>query len=493
MKHSSTALPLVSIIMPSYNHAQYVREALMSVIVQTYPSIELIVIDDGSEDETPRIIEETLAEFARDMRVEFRTQGNVGLCTTLNRALDLAKGEFVQFLASDDAYLPMKTHHLVEELKNSSENVAAAYCDGFIVDEQSRRQKVFSDKFLEPLTNSIHRELIVGNWIPALGVLYRLKVIKELGGFDESLEFEDWDLLLRISKDHDIVKIPEKLFLYRQHNNNLSKNKILMKRGTEQIYEKHKSIKDFANFRRSIRELKFGIIFSLANSNNINLLFKWLLRRLQILKGISGGSVFGFLRLLFWLAIVRTSKRVRASFYGLRGIKIGKNCLFSSGLSISGNTIGVIIGDNVSLGRNVRVHLPRSAVPGNLIIGNNCNISDNSVIEVFSSEVVIIEDGCSIGQGAIIQSSGGIKIGRNTMIANYVGIYANNHATSRFDIPFNQQGYYFRGIEIGKNCWLGHGSVVVDGANLGANSIIGPTIVVRGKHEPRSRIVDSTP
>ena len=79
--------PLVSVIISSYNHAQYVREALMSVQAQTYPNIELIIIDDGSTDETAQIIEQTLFTFDRDLHVVFECQQNVGICSTLNHAL----------------------------------------------------------------------------------------------------------------------------------------------------------------------------------------------------------------------------------------------------------------------------------------------------------------------------------------------------------------------------------------------------------------------
>src|SRR3972149_9428311 len=95
--------PKVSIVIPAYNHAQFVGEAVQSVLEQTFPDFELIIINDGSTDTT----EAEILKF-KDDRIRYYSQENRGLSATLNRGIELARGEFFNFLPSDDAFLPEK-------------------------------------------------------------------------------------------------------------------------------------------------------------------------------------------------------------------------------------------------------------------------------------------------------------------------------------------------------------------------------------------------
>ena len=95
-------LPLVSVLMPAYNHQQFVEQAVRSVWAQTYKNIELIVIDDGSSDRTLEILKRLSLQSPISMKVD--THANQGICRTLNKCFDLSRGELIAFLASDDQY-----------------------------------------------------------------------------------------------------------------------------------------------------------------------------------------------------------------------------------------------------------------------------------------------------------------------------------------------------------------------------------------------------
>src|SRR5690606_4797225 len=109
--------PLVSVVIPCYNHAKFVKETIQSIIDQDYENIELIIIDDGSKDNSVEVIEEMVpACHKRFKRFEFRHRPNRGLCATLNEALEWCTGEYLSCIASDDIMMPYKTSVQVEYL-----------------------------------------------------------------------------------------------------------------------------------------------------------------------------------------------------------------------------------------------------------------------------------------------------------------------------------------------------------------------------------------
>src|SRR5690554_1049527 len=110
--------PLVSVIVPCYNHEKYVKECIESIIDQDYKNLELIIIDDGSQDRSSEVIKAmTTACEARFVRFSFRSRENRGLCATLNEAVEWAEGEFLSPLASDDVLFPEKVSRQILEFK----------------------------------------------------------------------------------------------------------------------------------------------------------------------------------------------------------------------------------------------------------------------------------------------------------------------------------------------------------------------------------------
>lgn len=205
--------PLVSVVMPSYNHERFIEEAVRSVWLQTYPNVELIVIDDGSKDSSTKILDVLQPISPIPMLVIFNQ--NQGLCKTLNHCLSLAKGEFITVLASDDKYTPDRTMQLVSSFKLQPANVGMIYSnymlmnlDSAVIGSKPNQKEIYCGNIFEPL-------LLKGNFIHPLTIMVKKEVFNQIGGYDESLRFEDWDLFLKIARHYEVNYLETVTAYYR--------------------------------------------------------------------------------------------------------------------------------------------------------------------------------------------------------------------------------------------------------------------------------------
>jgi len=235
--------PLVSIVIPCYNHEKYIQQSIQSVIDQTYQNIELIIIDDGSIDHSLAKIEEMLNDCKkRFVNFQFISRENKGLSRTLNQALGLAKGEYFCVIASDDLMFPEKTEKQLKIIEHDSQIVAIftahQYIDhlGNIISTKKANYKEFSfnDIFFHQ------------HDIPAASQMIRLNRLKEIGGYNENTKVEDWDLWLRLTEQGlRLIYIPDVLVAYRMHEENLSKDKTLMFNEVFKIVQRYKDYKGY--------------------------------------------------------------------------------------------------------------------------------------------------------------------------------------------------------------------------------------------------------
>lgn len=240
-------IPLVSVIIPSYNHEKYVQDTIKSIINQTYKNIELIIIDDGSKDSTWQKIQEMQNECeSRFARVHFETKENEGTCATFNKLLSLAQGDYVYIIASDDLAKPHAIEKEVEFLQQN-EDYALVVGDNELIDGEGKvcywdlgRNNVYSlndavyktfGDFLQKdykfNFNSIefgtYEKIWMYNHIPN-GYLIRKSIFAKTGYFKKEAPLEDWYLMLQISKYSKMKYLDEILFSYRWHDNNTIKN-----------------------------------------------------------------------------------------------------------------------------------------------------------------------------------------------------------------------------------------------------------------------------
>lgn len=233
------ARPLVSMVIPCYNHMDYVQQSISSIINQDYENIELLIIDDGSSDKSVEVIETMLdACRKRFVRFEFRSRENRGLSATLNEALEWANGIYFAALASDDVLLPTKTSKLIACLQR--EPVAAAAFGGAeIIDDSGHIIGIFKSinticDFDDMLT---HRVIV-----SAPSQLLDVKALKAVGGYTAGVYIEDWYLWLKLTAaGYKLKFIEDTLVRYRQHDSNISKNVAKMHESRLKILEPYQS------------------------------------------------------------------------------------------------------------------------------------------------------------------------------------------------------------------------------------------------------------
>lgn len=206
MSHPGAALPLVSIVIPSYNHAAYLTAAIDSVLAQDYPNIELIVIDDGSTDGSPEI----LRSYGERFRWEL--QPNQGQVATLNRGWLGSKGEILGYLSADDLLLERAMSTAVRCLGDNPDAVLT-YCDFNLIDPHSAVvRRVRTPDF------DYRRMVVEIECPPGPGAFFRRSAFAKAGTwntqFKQMLDYEYW---LRLGLHGRFVRIPEVLAAYRVH------------------------------------------------------------------------------------------------------------------------------------------------------------------------------------------------------------------------------------------------------------------------------------
>ena len=184
----SSLTPKVSVLIPTYNRADLLRLTLDSVVAQTYPNLEVIVIDDGSTDDTAQVI----ASFGE--RVHCIQQVNQGPDAAIANAFTLSTGEYINFMDHDDLMMPTKIERQVAIL-NKDQSVGLVHCGYEHIDENGR---LLQKAFVLPETNVLSN-LIGGNFIWSGAPLIRRTCLNDVGLFDESIWCSDWDLWLRIA------------------------------------------------------------------------------------------------------------------------------------------------------------------------------------------------------------------------------------------------------------------------------------------------------
>ncbi len=194
-------LPLVSIICLCYNHEKYVAEALHSVICQTYPNLELIVIDDASTDGSRAVIQEFTSIYPEIKFIPFSK--NVGNCTAFNVGLQLSKGQYLIDFATDDLMYPKRIEKQVELLEKKGAAFGVAFSDADMIDAQGNKLKTYykrdkQGKIVSKIPEgNVYLHLIKRQFICTPTMMIRRQVMEQIGGYDEDLVYEDYDFWVR--------------------------------------------------------------------------------------------------------------------------------------------------------------------------------------------------------------------------------------------------------------------------------------------------------
>ena len=216
----------VSVIIPTYNRAAMVRRAIDSALAQSYAAIEVIVVDDGSTDQTPQIV-----AAVSDPRVRYlRRDENRGAQVARNAGIAAATGQYLAFLDSDDEWHQEKIARQAALLDRSPDDVGLVYCGIRRIDQDGRPTHDHKPRH----RGNVFEDLLLHNVIGGMSVaLIRASVFHTIGPFDERLRArQDLDMWLRIARHYRVDYVPEKLVTYHVHRGRTSENKSSRLQGT---------------------------------------------------------------------------------------------------------------------------------------------------------------------------------------------------------------------------------------------------------------------
>lgn len=222
--------PLVSVLLPSYNHANYIEEAIISIANQTYKNIELIIIDDGSTDGSDEIIKKLQEKHT----FNYEHQINCGLIKTLDKLIKKANGKYISLFSSDDLYTLNKIEKLVNFLEQNT-NYAMVYSKIALIDAHSHVYKTVEEPYK---AGKIFEDLLSGNFfINGLGVLIKKEIYEKYTRIESYID--DLQLWLQIAKHHEIGFVNDVLAFYRIHHNHLSSNLFKMQKAEYEIISQY--------------------------------------------------------------------------------------------------------------------------------------------------------------------------------------------------------------------------------------------------------------
>jgi len=232
-------MPKVSVIIPTFNCGSYISEGIDSALNQTFKDFEIIIVDDGSTDNTKEIVQEYIEKHPKIIKYFY--QSNQGVASARNKGIMESKGEYIAILEADDVWLPEKIRMQVKIL-NENSDAAMVYTDAemFEGDHLIRaslchsthanqkidgfRKKIQQCQFNDGtiLKESLFDELLFGNLIVTLSVVMRKNCLSDVGNFDSHLAIDDYDYWIRISEKFPIIYLNKITTRYRYRENSLS-------------------------------------------------------------------------------------------------------------------------------------------------------------------------------------------------------------------------------------------------------------------------------
>lgn len=275
--------PLVSVIIPTYNSGPYITEALMSVFGQTYKNFEIIVVDDGSTDETKN----NLHSFINGVQCIYKD--NAGPASARNLGIKKSKGEYIAFLDSDDIWLPEKLK-LQLGLFSMLPEIELAHSDFTYFDDRGLEKKSeYSEIDKKNFGGNVFYYLVRENFVRTSSVVVKKETLKRVKLFDEELFMsEDYDLWLRITKEKRLVGyINKPLLKVRRHSNSVTedakKTYLWVNKAVNKTIESSPELKEKINQHLSYRHAKtcFTKGYTLFSQGKLKEARKQLLQSLQ--------------------------------------------------------------------------------------------------------------------------------------------------------------------------------------------------------------------
>jgi len=246
---------------PSYNHAPFIEQCLNSIIAQTLPPRKLLVIDDGSRDDSPRIIERVLKNCPFDSELVVRE--NRGLCRTLNEGFARSEGKYFAYVGSDDYWLPGFFEERVR-LMEGRERAVLAFGHAFLIDGDGRifdSTANYTDSWANYRDGDARPMLLKGHAPISSTVFYRRAALENVR-WNEDSRLEDYEMYLKLMNAGDFAFDPQALSVWRHHSYNTSKNIGLMME--EVIEAQNRNFEDLRIEKAALEKIQTGARFRYA-------------------------------------------------------------------------------------------------------------------------------------------------------------------------------------------------------------------------------------
>lgn len=223
-------MPLVSVIIPAYNSAHYLTGAVDSILAQTFTDFEILVIDDGSTDDTGQV----MARYGAPVR--YIRQPNSGVAAARNRGIAESQGRYVAFLDADDTWMPQKLERQVRALEAGGGS-GVCYSAFTVVNSDL---KFLFNRHSQRQATALEDLLLRGNVVGSIcTVLCERSLLENAGGFDPAFsQCADWDLWVRLAVQTEFLYVDEPLVTYRQHDASMSRNAPLLEYDSLQVLHK---------------------------------------------------------------------------------------------------------------------------------------------------------------------------------------------------------------------------------------------------------------
>ena len=297
-------LPLVSVICLCHNHDRFVEESINSVLGQTHPAVELIVVDDASADQSVSKIKKKLA----NNQIPFiELEQNIGNTRAFNKGLQIANGKYVIDLAADDILCPDRIEKQVAFFEKNSENTGVIYSDAEYIDENGNSMGFhFSSRKYQAFEGDVYEKLIDTFFIPPPTMMMKKEVLDKLNGYDENLAYEDFDFWIRSSRKWQYAYQPDSLTKIRKVKNSLSSR--AYRKNDRQLYSTFLVCEKIQKLNKTpkeelalIRRLKYEIRHAVLSGNfsEAELFFNLLSKVSQPTASIQFLKLFNKLRIDF--------------------------------------------------------------------------------------------------------------------------------------------------------------------------------------------------
>ncbi|HEY5464526.1 MAG TPA: glycosyltransferase family A protein [Hanamia sp.] len=244
------AKPLVSILLLSMNHEQYIEQCIQSIMNQTYKNIEIIYLDNASSDNTYQLGKKLLEQSNFPGKI-FLNKESKSISENLNFLLDNSTGQYISPLSTDDWFAPENIEKKVA-FYSDNPNAGALFSNGWFYYEQEKKT-VLNDSSTFKRGNIFKELLTQPDCLFYVGAMYNRGIFEKVGKWDENLLIEDVDMYIRISLVATIDYINEPLVYYRRNSESASKNKRFMIEGFKQYYAKYKA-KPWINMKKWLAE-----------------------------------------------------------------------------------------------------------------------------------------------------------------------------------------------------------------------------------------------